>query len=469
MILARLLAAAVALAAASAPASAAPPPPTSPAPLAIAVATTRLANGLELVVHEDRRAPRVAVSLWYHVGSKDEPSGRNGFAHLFEHLMLEAGSRNVAPGDFFKTLEGVGATNIQCTTSVDRTNYREVVPTGALEVALWLESDRMAFLLDRVDARVLDAQKAVVTSERKLNYDDSPLRLVEQMIRAEVFPVGHPNHRPPIGDAGDLARATLDDVRAFFRAWYGPNDATLVLAGDIDMARAKPLVEKWFGSIPSRPPPLTKRADSVRLVGEARLHVDAQLGERYVIVSWPTPATYGDGDAELAILQRVLTGGRLSRRMLRDEAVARQVSVTQNQLAFGQFGELFEITAVALDGRESTDVLAVLDDELARVRAGETTDAEIAHAKAGVLAELVFSVEKLTDRAERLNEYAQMIGDAGFFERDRKRIDAVTRDAVIAAARRWLPKDRRVVTLVTPNAKMPEAVRLVRATRSATP
>ncbi len=464
MTLARSIVVAVAIAVASAPASASPPP--SPAPLAIAVTTTRLANGLELIVHEDHRTPRIAVSLWYHVGSKDEPPGRNGFAHLFEHLMLEAGSRHVAPGGFFKTLEGAGATNIQCTTTADRTNYREVVPSASLEVALWLESDRMAFLLDRIDAKVLDAQRSIVTNERKLNYDDSPLRLVEQMIRAEVFPANHPNHHSPIGDPGDLARATLDDARAFFRAWYGPNDATLVLAGDIDMAHAKPLVEKWFGAIAAKPTPPRRRVDPVKLAGEVRLHVEAQLGEKYVLVSWPTASSYAEGDAELAVLQRVLSGGRLSRRMLRDDAVARQVSVTHNQLIFGQFGELFEITAIALDGRESTDVLAAIDDELVRVRAGEITDAEVASARAGAVAELVFSVEKLTDRAERINEYAQMVGDGGFFARDRQRLEKVTRDAVIEAARRWLPKDRRVVTLVASNAKMTQGVRLVRATRS---
>lgn len=460
------LAALFAVGAASAAPEAAPAASPSPAPLAFPVARHRLANGLELVVQQDRRTPRVAVSLWYHVGAKDEPAGRSGFAHLFEHLMLEGGSRHVSPGAFFKTLEGVGATNIQCTTTVDRTNYREVVPTGALEVALWLESDRMAFLLDRVDARVLEAQKAVIENERKLNYDDAPLRLVERAIRAEIFPPGHPNRRPPIGDAGDVARATLDDARAFFRAWYAPNDATLVLVGDVDMARAKPLVEKWFGAIPSRPLPPRAAPPPVRVAGEVRIEMEAQLGERYVLVSWPTPARFAEGDAELAVAQRILAGGRLQRRLMRDDLLARSVTVAHAQPMFGQLGELFEIAATATAERSSKELLAAIDDELARLRAGDVTDSDVATAKASVVADLVFSAERLHDRAERINEYAQLAGEPSFFERERESVARVTRAAIVEAARRWLPSDRRVVTFVAPNAKMAEAARVVRTTRT---
>jgi predicted Zn-dependent peptidase len=429
------------------------------------IATQTLANGMTLVVQEDHRTPRVAVSLWYDVGSKDEVAGKYGFAHLFEHLMLEAGSRHVAPGDFFRKLEAAGATNIQCTTTVDRTNYREVVPSAALETALWLESDRMAFLLDRIDARALDAQKATVENERKLNYDDAPLRVIERAIRAEVFPLAHPNHRSPMGEPADVAGATLHDVRAFFHAWYAPNNATLVLAGDVDMARAKVLVEKWFGTIPTRPLPARAPVPQLKSAGEVRLFIEAQLAERYVLVSWPTPPTYAEGDAELAVVQRILSGGRLHRRLMRDESLVREVRIAHDQPVFGQHGELFEISAVALGAREHKDVLAAIDDEIARVRAGDVTDAEIASAKAAVLAEIVFAVERLHDRAERIHEYARLASDPAFFERHRQRVESISRAAIVDAARRFLSNERRVVTFVMPNPKLPEVARVVRVAR----
>jgi predicted Zn-dependent peptidase len=206
----------------------------------------------------------------------------------------------------------------------------------------------------------------------------------------------------------------------------------------------------------------------VKLAGDVRLQIDAQLGERYVMVTWPTPASYAAGDAELAVVQRLLAGGRLQRRALREDPVARSVSALHRQSVFGQFGGLFEITAVALDARASTDVLAAIDDELARLRAGETTDAEVASARASLDSELIFSSERLMDRAERINEYAQMLGAPAFFDRDRLRLQSVTRAGVAEAARRWLPSDRRVVTFVTPNATMREGARLVRATRVGT-
>ncbi len=237
-------------------------------------ASYRLANGLQVVLHEDRRTPIVTVNIWYHVGSKDEPAGKNGFAHLFEHVMFQ-GSRHVPEDTFFRDLQSAGASEVNGTTNFDRTNYFETLPANRLELALWLESDRMAFLLDHVDNMTFTSQRDVVLNERRQNYENTPYGLVPQFLSAALFPAGHPYHLLTIGSPEDLARATLDDVKAFFRTWYVPNNATLVVAGDFDAAKTKALVEQYFGPIPGRPAPPRTSPPPVSLAGETRLDLEA--------------------------------------------------------------------------------------------------------------------------------------------------------------------------------------------------
>ncbi|HAH11256.1 MAG TPA: peptidase M16, partial [Alphaproteobacteria bacterium] len=228
--------------------------PVSPAGLAKMVDIPHdkfvLANGLRVLVHTDRKAPVVAVSVWYDVGSKHEPKGKTGFAHLFEHIMFN-GSEN-APGDYFEPLQQVGATDFNGTTWLDRTNYFQTVPTGALERALFLESDRMGYLLGAVTQAKLDNQRGVVQNEKRQG-DNQPYGLVGYLTFENLFPKGHPYHHSTIGSMADLNAATLDDVRKWFKDHYGPNNAILILAGDIDLATAKPLVEKYFGAIKRGP------------------------------------------------------------------------------------------------------------------------------------------------------------------------------------------------------------------------
>src|SRR3984957_18679684 len=208
-----------------------------------------LDNGLEVILHQDHHTPIVAVNIWYHVGSKDEPAGKNGFAHLFEHVMFQ-GSRNVGEDQFFKYLERAGASDRNGSTNGDRTNYFETVPTGGLALALWLESDRMGFLLDHVNQETFASQREVVKNERRQNYENAPYGLVWQFIRAALFPAPHPYHLLTIGTPEDLDAASLEDVRAFFKTFYVPHHATLVVAGDIDPAATKALVAKCFATIP---------------------------------------------------------------------------------------------------------------------------------------------------------------------------------------------------------------------------
>ena len=212
--------------------------------------TFTLPNGLRVVVHTDRKAPIVAVNVWYHVGSKDEPAGRSGFAHLFEHLMFN-GSEN-APGEFFDPFKQVGATGQNGTTNSDRTNYFENVPTTALDMALWMESDRMGHLLGAVDQAALDEQRGVVQNEKRQS-QNQPYGQVWDVLGKTIYPKGHPYHHSTIGSMNDLNAASLEDVKTWFKTWYGPNNAVLVLAGDIDLATAREKVAKYFGHIPAGP------------------------------------------------------------------------------------------------------------------------------------------------------------------------------------------------------------------------
>ncbi len=224
--------------------------PAAPAKVDIPYEQFTLPNGLRVIVHTDRKAPIVAVNVWYHVGSKDEPAGRTGFAHLFEHLMFQ-GSEN-HDGEFFEPFKQVGATNQNGTTNTDRTNYFENVPTTALDMALWMESDRMGHLVGAIDQAALDEQRGVVQNEKRQG-ENQPYGQAWDQLNKALYPVGHPYHHGVIGSMNDLNAASLDDVKTWFRTWYGPNNAVLVLAGDIDLATAKERVGKYFGSIPAGP------------------------------------------------------------------------------------------------------------------------------------------------------------------------------------------------------------------------
>ncbi len=291
-----------------------------------------LENGLEVILHPDHRTPVVAVNVWYHAGSKDEPAGKNGFAHLFEHVMFQ-GSRDVAEDQYFKYLERAGASDTNGSTSTDRTNYYETVPPGALPLALWLESDRMGFLLDHVNQETFASQRDVVKNERRQNYENAPYGLVNQFVNAALFPPSHPYHLLTIGTPEDLDAASLEDVRAFFKRFYLPNDATLVLAGDFDPAAVKPLVAKYFATIPRGADPQVKSAPMpVTLDGEKRLEVQADVELPRVSLTWPTPASYTMEDAQLDLVADVLAHGKSSRlykRLVYDLQIAQDVSAQE--------------------------------------------------------------------------------------------------------------------------------------------
>jgi zinc protease len=452
---------AVALFAASAPfaSDGAAAPPASPPQLTLAVEKSRLENGLELILHEDHRTPIVTVNLWYHVGSKDEPKGKNGFAHLFEHVMFQ-GSKHVPEDTYFLDLERVGATDINGTTAYDRTNYFETVPKSQLELALWLESDRMGFLLDHVDQATFAGQRDVVKNERRQSYENAPYGLVPQFIAAALYPEGHPYHLLTIGTPEDLDAATLDDVKTFFRTWYVPNNASLVVAGDIDKAKVRALVDRYFGPIPSGTLPDRAKWDDpppVTLSGETRLSIDAGVELPRVYLVWPTPPEYRPGDGELDIAAEVLTSGKSSRlykRLVYDLQIAQDVSAHQSSQ---QLSSQFSISATAQPGHSAAELLKAIDEELAKLFAAGITDAELARVKTSIVSDAVFEIEHDSYRANKINNYAQIAHDPAYLPKDLARYASATPDQVVTAAKRWLPLDRRVVAVVTPKKGAPLA------------
>lgn len=440
-------------------AAAAPASPQSPA-VSIKAEKTALANGLEVIFDEDHRTPIVTVNLWYHVGSKDEAAKRNGFAHLFEHVMFQ-GSKHVPEDTYFRFLEKAGATSINGTTNTDRTNYFETVPANQLELALWLESDRMGFLLDHADQKTFISQREVVKNERRQNYENAPYGLVVQAIREELFPADHPYHFLTIGSPQDLDAATLDDVKAFFRQYYVPNNATLVVSGDFDKTKARALVEKYFGPIPRGMAVPRRKPITVKHAGETRIDMEAGVELPRVYVSWPTPPFFAPGDGDLDLVSHVLAGGKTSRlykRLVYDLQIAQSVSAAQQSM---ELGSVFEIVATAKPGHTADELLKVIDEELDKLRKAGVDASELGRAKTTIVADNLFELERSSARANRLNNYNHYVGDPNWLSKDLARTTEATPDGVAAAARGWLKEHDRVVTVVTPKADAPLAGRVV--------
>jgi zinc protease len=434
----------------------------APLPVSLHADKTTLPNGLEVVFDEDHRTPIVTVNLWYHVGSKDEPAGRNGFAHLFEHVMFQ-GSKHVAEDTYFKFLEKAGATQINGTTNRDRTNYFETVPRTQLELALWLESDRMAYLLDHADEATFKSQRDVVKNERRQNYENAPYGLVSQYVQAALFPKEHPYHLLTIGTPEDLDAASLDDVRAFFRKNYVPNNCTLVLSGDFDRKKAEALVTRYFGPIPRGTAAQRKKPSVPALSGETRLVIEAGVELPRVYVAWPTPPFFARGDADLDLVAHVLAGSKTSRlykRLVYDLQIAQGVSASQSS---GELASTFEIVATARAGHTGEELLKVIDEELDKLRTGGVDDAELSRARTSIVSDGMFDLERSSARGNRLNMYNHYIGDPNYLDKDVARTTGATTSSVAEAARRWLPANARVVAVVKLVKDAPIAGRLVQA------
>ena len=436
---------ALALATAMAPLAAAPAAPAPAAPLSelvrqvdIPYESFTLPNGLRVIVHEDHKAPVVAVSVWYHIGSKDEPGGKTGFAHLFEHLMFY-GSEN-APGSFFGRLESIGATDWNGTTWFDRTNYFETVPTGALDRALFLESDRMGHLLGAVTQQTLDLQRGVVQNEKRMG-DNEPGGLREYAELAALFPESHPYHHPTIGSMADLNGASLEDVKAWFRAHYGPNNAVLVLAGDIDVPTARAKAERWFGPVPRGPE--TARADVP--VPTLPAPVDKVMHDRVATVSvtreWVVPGVNDPDTGQLELATSILGGlgsSRLDNALVRKEKLA--VSVSADVQQFEKIS-LLNVTVRVRPGVDPALAARRLDEIVADfLKSGPSAD-EVQRAATSTVAGTIKGLEQVGGfggKAVTLAEGAVYSNDPAKYKRDLQEVAAATPASVAAAARKWM-------------------------------
>ncbi|HYO99421.1 MAG TPA: pitrilysin family protein [Pyrinomonadaceae bacterium] len=419
----------------------------------------KLKNGLEVILLEDHRLPLVATNLWYHVGPANERPGLTGFAHLFEHMMFQ-GSKHVSDDVHFKLLEGAGASDINGTTDFDRTNYFETLPSNQLELALWLESDRMGFLLDTLDAAKLANQRDVVRNERRQG-ENSPYGLVEEAVYHNLFPKTHPYYANVIGSHADIEAARLKDVREFFKTYYAPNNASLAIVGDINKAQARALVEKYFGPIAAGPPVPKLNVTTPPITAERRAVVTDQVELPRVYVAWLTDPIYKPGDAEADLLAMILGGGKSSRlykRLVYERQIAQDVGVSQNSLILGS---VFQIQATAKPGVKPEDLEKAINEELDVVRKNGVTTDELARARNVIQTRIVQGLERLGGFggvADRLNQYNHYLGDPSYLAKDLERYDRATPADVHKMAREKLTNNSRVVVYGVPGKKVVDDV-----------
>jgi zinc protease len=411
-----------------------------------------LENGLAVLVHEDHSCPIVAVNLWYHVGSKNERPGRTGLAHLFEHLMFE-GSAHHDRG-YFQPLQGAGAV-LNGSTSADRTNYWEVVPTGAVELALWLESDRMGHLLPALTEAKFTNQRDVVLNERRQNYENRPYGRASMALHGALYPADHPYHWPTIGSPDDLRATTLDEVRAFFARHYHPGNASLAIAGAIEPERAFELARRYFDEIPPGPsrdavqPPVFQPATR-RLVIEDRV----ELPRLYL--AWHSPRMFAAGDAELDLVADLLASGktsRLYRHLVYERRVATEVAAFQQSREIAGF---FQIVATAAPGHTLDELESAIAAEIARLADEGPRPDELARVLAQAEAQFVYRLQTVGGfggKSDQLNAYNVFLGDPGFFPRDLGRYLSVTTTAASAAAAQYLQSAPRVSLSVVPQGR----------------
>ena len=409
----------------------------APAAMDVDIPFTRftLRNGLTVVVHEDHKAPIVAVKVWYHVGSKDEPAGRTGFAHLYEHLMF-TGTEH-APDGFDQLLARIGATDNNGTTDEDRTDYYENVPSNALDTALWMEAERMGFLLPALDQKKLDTQRGVVQNEKRQD-EDAPYGKVELHVADATYPAGHPYHHTVIGSMQDLDAASLGDVQDWFKTWYGPNNAVLVVAGDVDTATVRAKVEKYFGDIPPSPPVAHMQRWTAKMSGTRRETLQDRVPAGRIMLVWNVPGGSDAAADYLSLVADVLAEGKASRlykRLVYDDQVAANVSA---YLDAREIGSQFVITATALKGKPLDKLEADIRDELQKLLKTGPSLEELDRARNGEYAGFVRNAERITNVAEVLAEGQVYDGDPASYRTSLKRMQLATPADLKRAADDWL-------------------------------
>jgi predicted Zn-dependent peptidase len=408
----------------------------------------KLDNGLEVILHQDNSIPLVAVDVWYHVGAGDEVPGRSGFAHLFEHMLFQ-GSKHIGEDKHFEILKGLGSSP-NGSTNFDRTNYFEVVPSHHLETALWIESDRMGYLLPLVTEPSLKNQIDVVRNERRQSYDNEPYGKTRFAVSHLLHPEGHPYRDLVIGKHEDLEAAELADVQGFYKKWYVPGNATLVIAGDFDSKTARELVQKWFGSFPKTSKPSHRKLE-MPVIKHARDEVKDSLAKlRRVEYVWHTPAFFAPGDAELDILANALAAsgtGRLYKILVHEKQLAQAVASFQ---ASRQHSSYFTVSVTAKSGADLKEIERIMNEEIEKVRSEPITQREFDRAVVEQESGFVWGLESLLARAELLQKYNHYAGNPDFISADLDRYRKSSPAAIQKIAATFLVPDRRAEVLTVP-------------------
>jgi zinc protease len=405
-----------------------------------------------VILSQKRGLPMVAVNLWYHVGPANEEKGRTGFAHLFEHMMFQS-SKHVPPDSHIRLLEAAGASDLNGTTDYDRTNYFETVPSNQVELALWLESDRMGYLLDKVDQAALSNQQDVVRNERRQSVENEPYGLAEETLTQTLFSAGHPYFGNVIGSHEDIQAAKLDDVKNFFRQYYAPNNASLAIVGDFEPAQMKALVQKYFGTLKRGPavPPI--KAETPKITSERRTVVNARVELPRVYMAWLTSPILKPGDADADIAATILGGGRSSRlykKLVYEKQIAQDVTAQQYSL---MLGSIFQIQATARPGHTVEELEKALEEELSTFRSKPAERSEIERARNMIETNIIGGLERLGGFggiADRLNSYNHYLKNPDYLQQDIQRYRAVNTSTLQTFARDQLAPTARVVMHVVP-------------------
>ncbi len=407
----------------------------------------QLPNGLEVILSEDHRLPLVAVNLWYHVGPANEEAGRTGFAHLFEHMMFQ-GSKHVEGDSHFKQLEAAGASDINGTTGFDRTNFFETLPSNQLELALWLESDRMGYLLDKLTQANLSNQQDVVRNERRQSVENRPYGIVDEAVFHELFPSSHPYYASVIGSHQDIQAAQLEDVKKFFKLYYAPNNASLAVVGDIDVPATKKLVEKYFGSFKRGAEIPKVNVATPSITSERRVVIKDRVELPRVDLAWITSSIFKEGDADAAIAAQILGGGKSSRlykKLVYEKQIAQDVLTEQYSLVLGS---VFYLEVTARPGHTAEEIEKAMQEELELLRKETPSAAEVERARNGIETRIIQGLETLGGFggvADRLNMYNHYLGTPDYLATDIARYRKVTPASVQKFVQEQLKNEARIV------------------------
>ena len=410
-----------------------------------------LPNGLNVILHEDHTTPMVAVNVWYHVGSAREKLGRTGFAHLFEHIMFE-GSGHVAEGKFDEWLEAAGGNN-NGSTNTDRTNYFEIVPKNALELALFLESDRMGYLLDAMSPAKVDGQRDVVKNERRLRVENRPYGRAFIALNENLYPPDHPYHWPVIGSMEDLSAASYEDVLAFHRTFYAPSNASLSIVGDIDPEEVKQQVTHWFSDVTAGQAVTPLHGPAAHLTAEKRVVMEDKVQLPRIYMCWLTPPIFAPGDAELDIVASALARGknsRLYKRLVYDLQIAQDVSAFQSS---AELNSRFCITSTARSGHNLNELEAVIQEQLDKLKAEGPTEREVQRSINRYEASFLGRMESMLRKADGLNNYYFRTGNPDYFHEDLARYRALDPDDIRAVVATHLRNNARVILSIVPEGK----------------